>query len=108
MIDILEILEASGLPYRKTKYVSPPKAASYLVWSDERSNIGPDMCPSALREHSITIELYEYKPDETAEAQLEAVLDAACIEWSCSDRIWIEKEQIYEVVYSFKFTEKRS
>lgn len=106
MINIKELLDASGLQYRKTKFVSPPKAASYLVWSDEKSNVGPDMCPSMLRKHNITLELYEYKPDEAAEAQLEAALDDADIEWNCSDRTWIEKEQIYEVVYSFSFLEK--
>lgn len=108
MINVKSILQASGLQFRKTKFVSPPKAESYAVWFDSVSLEGPDLMPALLKRHTITIQLYEYKPDEAAEAALEAALDAQLIEWDQSDREWIQEEQLYMVVYTFEHFEKRS
>ena len=104
---IKSILSAAGIPARRTRFKNPPKADSYLVWFDTVTLIGPDLTPWMLREHSITIELYECKIDETAEAALEAALDSAGVEWACGDREWIETTQLYQVIYTFKYHEKR-
>lgn len=107
MMDVNSVLQASGLTVRKTKFQSPPKTGSYAVWFDTVTLDGPDLCPGLLRRHDITIQLYEYKPDEAAEHQLETALDGSCIDWSKSDREWIQEEQLYMVVYTFAFYEKR-
>ena len=108
MIDVNALLQSTGIACRKTKFASPPKAASYCVYFDAVSNEGPDLVPGLLRRHEISIQLYEYKPDEAAEHALETVLDGAYIDWSRSDREWIQEEQLYLVVYTFSFFEKRS
>jgi hypothetical protein len=108
MINVNSILTASGIPSKKTKFQSPPKNASYAVWFDGVTLVGPDMRPAMLRQHDITIRVYEYKPDEAAETALEAALDAADVAWDRSDRDWLQEEQLYLTTYTFTFFEKRS
>lgn len=105
MID--SILTSAGIPARRTRFKKPPAADSYIVWFDTVTLVGPDVAPWMLREHSITIELYEYKIDETVEAALEAALNGAGVEWACGDREWIDASQLYQVIYTFKYHEKR-
>lgn len=59
-----------------------------------------------IKDHSYTIELYEYAPDPNAEAQLEKVLDKFGIEFEKADRYWIQEEQLYQIVYDFNYIEK--
>lgn len=59
-----------------------------------------------IKEHSYTIELYEYAPDSNAEAQLEKVFDKFGIEFEKADRYWIQEEQLYQIVYDFNYIEK--
>lgn len=107
MIDVVDrIFEAAGLGYKETKYTRPPQNA-YFVAFDAETLVGPDLCPGMLREHDITIEAYEPRIDAAAESALEEAMTSAGIEWTRSDREWIQTEQLYMVTYTFKIYEKR-
>ena len=102
MID--EILTASGINYRRARFLSPP-AGTYAVYMDDVTTDGPDDL-NWIRVHAVTIELYEATPDDTAEAALEAAMDQAGVRWTKQDRYWLQDEQRYQVVYEFEFYEK--
>lgn len=99
-----KILTASGVPYRRGKFTG--KAPTYAVYTDDITTDGPDGLPLILR-HGITVELYESKPDDAAEAALEAAISAAGLQWEKQDRYWLQTEQLYQVVYEFDYIEKR-
>lgn len=100
-----KILTAAGVPYRRTRFPSPPKE-TYAVYMDDIKTDGPDGL-AAIFSHSTTVELYETKPDDAAETAMEAALTAAGVQWTKQDRYWIETEQLYQVIYEFDYTEKR-
>ena len=103
MVD--KILTASGVPYRRGKFTG--KASTYAVYTDDITTDGPDGLPEMLLRHDITVELYESKPDDAAEAALEAAISAAGLQWEKQDRYWLQSEQLYQVVYEFNYNEKR-
>lgn len=103
MID--KILKAAGLKYRRTRFLKPP-AGTYAVYMDDVETDGPDGI-NQLFIHSYTVELYEPTPDDTAEAAIEAALDAEGLQWEKQDRYWLQDEQRYQVVYEFNHIEKR-
>lgn len=100
-----EILTAAGLEYRRTRFPRPP-AGTYAVFMDDVTTDGPDG-QARIFTHSITVEVYEPKPDDAAEAALEAAITAAGLQWTKQDRYWLETEQLYQVVYEFEYIEKR-
>ena len=104
MVD--EILTRAGVKHRKNRFVKPP-AVTYAVWMDDISADGADCVPPGIFTHDITIEVYEYTPDDGAEAAVEAELTAAGLHWTKQDRYWIEVEQLYQVIYEFSYVEKR-
>ena len=73
---------------------------------DDVSADGPDDMNSIFT-HDITVEVYEPKPDDTAEAALEAVLDAVGLKWTKQDRYWLQDVQRYQVVYEFSYIIKK-
>lgn len=99
-----KILTATGLPYRESRFLTPPKT-TYAVYNDSIERRGGDNI-NLLSQHDITIELYEYKPDSEAEKALEAQLDINGLEYAKESRFWIQQEQIYQVVYDFSYYEK--
>lgn len=101
-----EALTAAGIPHRRGRFPKPP-AGTYAVWTDDIDTDGPDGMPPRIFRHNVTIELYEPKPDDTAEAALEAELSARGLHWSKQDRYWLPTEQLYQVVYDITYTEKR-
>ena len=103
---VSELLKAAGVKHRRNRFVSPPNV-TYALWMDDLSTDGPDCAPTSIFTHDITIELYEYTPDDDAEAAIEAVLTEAGLHWSKQDRYWIEVEQLYQVIYEFTYIEKR-
>ncbi len=103
---VAEIFAAANLEYKETKYTKPP-SKTYFVAFDHETLIGPDFYPGMLRQHDITIEAYEPRIDIAAEATLEAAMTAARLEWTRSDRSWIQAEQLYMVTYLFTYIEKR-
>jgi hypothetical protein len=94
--------------FRETRFLSPPKS-TYAVFMDSYTSGGADTVVLVKR-HSVTIELYEYAPDPTAEAKIEARLNEyyprMSGEWNKEPRYWLESEQLYQVVYTFDYIEK--
>ena len=103
MVD--EILTAAGLKGRRGRFTAKPPA-TYVVWFDDLTTDGPDGCPWIVR-HDVTLELYESKPDDAAEAALEAALAKAGLQYTKQARYWLQTEQLYQVIYEFTYYEKR-
>ena len=105
---IHEILTAAGFvknkTYRETFFIRPPKT-TYAVYNDSYNRRGTDNF-NAIKEHDITIELYEYEPDPDNEAKIEAQLDARGIEYDKQQRYWLQDQQLYQVIYDFTYIEK--
>lgn len=57
--------------------------------------------------HNITLELYEPAPDEEIETAIENAIDSKGLRWEKEDRYWLQDEQRYQVIYEFKYIEKR-
>lgn len=100
-----DILQAAGIPYRKTRFLSPP-SGTYAVYLDDIDTDGPDGL-NLIQSHDITIELYEPTPDDKAEEALEAAMDTAGVRWQKQDRYWLPEEQRYQVIYEFTHYTKR-
>ena len=110
MID--EILTAAGVQHRQGRFLKPPDG-TYAVYVDdvERDGADPVAVAPGVRlpgtyHHSGRIELYESKPDDKAEAALEAELDTRGLPWTKEDRYWLQDVQVYQVLYNFEFTTK--
>lgn len=99
-----EILKATGLPYKESRFLKPP-TSSYVVFNDSIERRGGDTI-NLIAEHSITLELYCYKPDPEAEKSIEDQLDLLSIEWTKESRYWIQEEQLYQVIYEFSYIKK--
>lgn len=93
-----------GKTFKETRFLKPPKT-TYAVYMDSFTRRGADGL-NLIKDHDYTIELYSYTPDPEAEARIEAILDELGIEYDKDDRYWIQEEQLYQVVYTFKFIEK--
>lgn len=100
-----KILTAAGVPYRRGRFTAKAPA-TYIVYMDDITTDGPDGHPW-IRQHDITVELYENKPDDAAEAAVEAAISAAGLNWTKQDRYWLQTEQLYQVLYNFTYYEKR-
>lgn len=103
---VKEILTAAGITARGSRFTKPP-AGTYAVWSDDITTDGPDGMPPMIFTHSVTVELYEPRPDDAAVAALEAQLSAYGLHWTKQSRFWIKAEQMYQTIYEFTYTEKR-
>lgn len=103
---VSELLTKAGVKHRKNRFVKPP-AVTYALWMDDITADGPDCAPTSIFTHDITIEVYEYEPDDAVEAAIEDVLNEAGLHWTKQDRYWIEVEQLYQVIYEFSYIEKR-
>ena len=109
MID--EIMAAAGIPCRRGRFTGKAPATYAVILDDIDTSSGPDpiagrQSPQVLR-HDVTLELYEDKPDDAAEAALEAAIALAGLDYTKQDRYWIQTEQFYQVIYEFTFFEKR-
>ena len=105
---IHEILTASGIPYRESRFLHPP-AATYAVTFDDQEVDGPDSLtgtPCIVR-HDITVELYEPKPDPDAEFALESALRAWGLSYTKQARYWLQNVQRHQIIYEFSYIEKR-
>lgn len=93
-----------GNTFKETRFLKPPKT-SYAIYLDAFTRRGADGL-NLIKEHDYTIELYSYTPDPEAERNIENCLDHYGLEYSKDDRYWIQEEQLYQVVYTFRFIEK--
>lgn len=96
-----EILTAAGIKGRRGRFTGNTPQ-TYAVYMDDVTTDGPDGMPRIFH-HDITVELYEKRPDDAAEAAMEAALSAAGVQWSKQDRYWIQSEQMYQVIYEFSY-----
>jgi hypothetical protein len=105
---VKEVLTGAGFveneTFKETRFLKPPKS-TYAVYFDSFTRRGADGL-NLVKEHDYTIELYSYKADPEAEAKIEAMLDNLGIEYDKADRVWIQEEQLYLVVYTFDYIEK--
>lgn len=101
---VIDILQAAGVTYRKTRFPQPP-AGTYAVYMDDIATDGADGI-NLIYAHDITVELYEPTPDDAAEEALEAAMDAAGVRWTKQDRYWLQEEQRYQVIYEFTYYTK--
>lgn len=93
-----------GETFKETRFLTPPKV-TYCVYFDSYDRRGSDD-QNLLKEHSVSIELYAYKPDSKSEAKIESVLDALGIEYEKTERFWLETEQLYQTIFNFDYIEK--
>lgn len=101
---IKTILTAAGIPFRRSRFSSPPKE-TYAVYTDDVTADGPDGT-NRIFNHDITVEVYEPTPDDTAEAAIEAALDTQGLHWTKQDGYWLQTEQRYQVIYEFSYITK--
>lgn len=101
---VVDILTASGVQYRQTRWTRPP-SGTYAVYMDDLDVDGPDYL-NRITTHNITIELYETAPDDTSEAAIETALDEAGQHYTKQARYWIQSEQLYQVIYEFTYFTK--
>lgn len=100
-----EILAAAGIRERGSRFTKPP-AGTYAVWFDDITTDGPDGMAPRIFTHSVTVELYEPKPDKAAVEALEAQLSANGLHWTKQDRLWIKQENMYQTIYEFTYLVK--
>ena len=103
MIDT--ILTAAGIPFRRSRFLRPP-ATTYAVYLDDVETDGPDGL-NLIYKHDVTVELYEAKPDDAAEAAIEEAINSQGLTWTKEDRYWMDDVQRYQVLYNFNYIEKR-
>lgn len=105
---VKEILTGAGFienkTFKETRFLKPPKV-TYAIYLDSYTRRGSDDL-NLVRDHDYTIELYSYKADPDAEARIEAILDEYGIDYDKDPRTWIDSEQLYQVVYTFRYIEK--
>lgn len=102
---VSEILAAAGINTRRSRFITPP-AGTYAVWFDNIDTAGPDNMAPRIFTHSVTVELYEPKPDNAAVAALEEQLGVYGLQWTKQDRLWIQSEQMYQTIYEFTYITK--
>ncbi len=104
----VDILKASGIPFRQGRFLNPP-AETYGVYFDDHTVAGADPvhgAPQTIR-HDVMVELYERQLDPTAEAALEAQLIERGLHYTKQAAYWLQNVQRYQVIYEFSYTEKR-
>ena len=103
MVD--KILNGVGIPYTETRFKVPPKCDTFAVYLDEVEGRGGDGV-NLIEEHSISLEVYESYKDPETESKIEANFNALGVEYTKEPRYWIEDEQLYQVIYEFKYISK--
>ena len=100
--ELMEMLEESGLPiaydhFAEGESPDPPFICFLYPASD---NFGADG-RVYYKINEVHIELYTDEKNPETEDRIEAVLDERGIFYDKSE-VWIESEQLYEVLYSFE------
>jgi hypothetical protein len=72
----------------------------YIVYHIEVDADGPDD-ENRIFTNSITLELYEKKPNPKLEADLESRLNARGLKFSKQSRYWVTGADRFQVIYEF-------
>ena len=103
------ILTGAGLilneTYRETRIITPPRDKSYAVYSDAQEIRGADYL-NVIKEHDVTIEVYEYAPDPDIEKNIEDQFNLHGFSYVKQPRYYIQEEQLYQVIYEFTYIDK--
>ena len=102
---VREILNESGIIYRKSRFLKPPKG-TYAVYDDDIETFGGDNIVLGYQ-HQITIELYSPTPDENAEKVLESIITSKGLQWHKQSRFWLKDEELYQTIYEFDYYMKK-
>lgn len=102
---IKTIMDAARVPFRESRFIKPP-AGTYAVFMDDMETDGPDGM-NRIFTHNITLEVYEAKPDDKAEAAIESALEAQGLHYTKQARYWLQTEQRYQVIYEFTYIIKK-
>ena len=109
---VKEILTAAGVPHRQGRFLKIPEGTYAAFFDDVEVDAADRVTPRTpaglprITTHNITVEVYEPKPDDAAEAAIEAELDARGLSWRKEDRFWLSDVQRYQVVYEFEYITK--
>lgn len=109
---VKEILTAAGIEHRQGRFLRIPEGTYAAYFDDVEVDAADRVTPSTtaglprIKTHNITVEVYEPKPDDDAEAAIERELDARGLSWTKEDRYWLSDVQRYQVVYEFSYTTK--
>lgn len=90
--------------FKESRFLKPPKT-TYAIFNDSFDRRGADGL-NLLKDHTVNIELYSYTADPDAEHRIEKTLDDYGVEYTKSERYWIQSEQFYQTIYSFEYIEK--
>ena len=101
---VKDILNAINIPYRKSRFLKPPKS-TYAVYMDDCFRRGADT-KNLIKEHDVTIEIYAEKIDNEIEEKIESELDSRVLEFTKQDWYYIKSEQLFQLVYEFSYIEK--
>lgn len=100
LTELATILKATGYPVAYSHFKSKQKPPFICYKESGTSNFKADN--KVLKKiPNIDIELYTAKKDETAEANLEAVLEANDIPWEAIET-YIESEKVFQRIYEIK------
>ncbi len=100
-----DLLESTGYPVAYREFKKPPALPYIVYYRDNDENISSDHKVHGKFRY-YTVELYTDKKDLTAEQAVEAVLETIDPGYT-TDETYIESEELYQVVYSLKTTERR-
>lgn len=103
MVD--NIFKDTNIPYKETRFIKAP-STTYAIYTDSINRRGGDT-KNFLVDHRIFIELYSSSLDHESEEKLETNLDAYVMNYNKSERVWLNDEKKYQVIYDFSYTEKR-
>lgn len=101
---IHNILKNTGIPYKETRFNKAP-STTYLIFTDSVVRQGADN-RNLLYYHHVFIELYSSSIDFESEKKLENQLDTYAIQYNKSERVWLDNEQKYQIIYDFNYLEK--
>ena len=102
MDDLMQLMEEIGLPFAYDHFaegeaVDPPFVTFLIPASDNFSADGVVY----MKVDVVHIELYTDEKNPETESLVETVLDAHDIFYEKTE-VWIESEQLYEVLYSYE------
>lgn len=100
-----KILNAAGIKFAEGSFRQPPKT-TYAVYLDDVEARGADNV-NLLKEHNVTIELYSGFKDFEAEQCVERAFDDFGMPYTKQSRIWLQVEQLYQVIYEFEYLSRK-